>query len=136
MSSMTSVAALLVLVLAAVPAMATDYTVGDSSGWTSGVDYSTWASDKTFAVGDTLCKLSCSFSSSFNHSIVFEILVKLNIMYLFGVKVVFCFSFKIELFVCFCESLDLLLYVSRPCLLRIHTTLVYFGSLFFLLLVY
>ncbi|ONK73467.1 uncharacterized protein A4U43_C04F31860 [Asparagus officinalis] len=34
--------------------MATDYTVGDSSGWTQGVDYKTWASDKTFKVGDTL----------------------------------------------------------------------------------
>ncbi|XP_074587209.1 blue copper protein-like [Curcuma longa] len=33
---------------------ATDYTVGDSSGWANGVDYSTWTSGKTFAVGDTL----------------------------------------------------------------------------------
>ncbi|VAI47614.1 unnamed protein product [Triticum turgidum subsp. durum] len=48
-------AAGLVLLLAAVaPAYATDYTVGDSPGWASGVDYSTWASDKTFTVGDTL----------------------------------------------------------------------------------
>ncbi|KAK6130723.1 hypothetical protein DH2020_035540 [Rehmannia glutinosa] len=30
------------------------YTVGDSSGWVMGGDYGTWASDKTFAVGDTL----------------------------------------------------------------------------------
>ncbi|KAL2520699.1 blue copper protein-like [Forsythia ovata] len=34
--------------------MATDYTVGDSSGWSIGADYSTWTSGKTFAVGDTL----------------------------------------------------------------------------------
>ena len=58
MNSMARVTALLVLVLAAVPAMATDYTVGDSSGWSTGVDYDTWASDKTFKVGDTLCKSS------------------------------------------------------------------------------
>ncbi|WOK96239.1 stellacyanin-like [Canna indica] len=32
----------------------TDYTVGDSKGWELGVDYSTWASDKKFAVGDKL----------------------------------------------------------------------------------
>ncbi|KAJ3676931.1 hypothetical protein LUZ60_002655 [Juncus effusus] len=33
---------------------ATDYTVGDMSGWTTGVDYTKWTSDKTFAVGDNL----------------------------------------------------------------------------------
>ncbi|KAF7090256.1 hypothetical protein CFC21_093035 [Triticum aestivum] len=47
-------AAGLVLLAAVAPAYAADYTVGDSSGWASGVDYSTWASDKTFTVGDTL----------------------------------------------------------------------------------
>uniref|UniRef100_A0ACD5ZCT2 Uncharacterized protein n=1 Tax=Avena sativa TaxID=4498 RepID=A0ACD5ZCT2_AVESA len=47
-------AAGLVLLAAVAPAHAVDYTVGDSSGWASGVDYSTWASDKTFNVGDTL----------------------------------------------------------------------------------
>ncbi|KAG8369192.1 hypothetical protein BUALT_Bualt15G0125600 [Buddleja alternifolia] len=30
------------------------YTVGEASGWSMGGDYSSWASDKTFAVGDTL----------------------------------------------------------------------------------
>ncbi|KAJ0808386.1 putative Phytocyanin domain, cupredoxin [Helianthus annuus] len=37
------------------------YNVGDSQGWTILVDssYSTWASSKSFRVGDTLCK--CSF---------------------------------------------------------------------------
>lgn len=30
------------------------YTVGESSGWSMGSDYSTWASDKTITVGDTL----------------------------------------------------------------------------------
>ncbi|OAY85302.1 Blue copper protein, partial [Ananas comosus] len=33
---------------------ATVYTVGDSSGWTTGVDYTTWTSGKTFVVGDRL----------------------------------------------------------------------------------
>jgi hypothetical protein len=43
---------------AAAPAYATDYVVGDSSGWTSGVDYTTWANGKTFSVGDNLGKLA------------------------------------------------------------------------------
>lgn len=30
------------------------YTVGDTSGWSIGADYSTWATDKTFSIGDTL----------------------------------------------------------------------------------
>ena len=33
---------------------ATVYTVGDTSGWSVGSDYTTWAADKTFKVGDTL----------------------------------------------------------------------------------
>ncbi|CAN6584104.1 unnamed protein product [Malus baccata var. baccata] len=47
----------LVLVVAMVMmprCLATVYTVGDSSGWASGVDYSTWTSGKTFKVGDSL----------------------------------------------------------------------------------
>ncbi|XP_072962748.1 mavicyanin-like [Typha angustifolia] len=51
---MASVIVLLILLAASAPAYATDYTVGDSTGWTSGGDYKTWASGKTFAVGDTL----------------------------------------------------------------------------------
>lgn len=35
-------------------ASAKDYTVGDTSGWATGVDYSTWASGKKFKVNDTL----------------------------------------------------------------------------------
>ncbi|KAL6903396.1 hypothetical protein ACP4OV_004209 [Aristida adscensionis] len=42
------------LVAVAAPASAKDYTVGDSSGWRPGVDYTAWASGKTFSVGDTL----------------------------------------------------------------------------------
>ncbi|GLT84291.1 hypothetical protein SLE2022_025300 [Rubroshorea leprosula] len=33
---------------------AVNYIVGDTSGWTQGVDYGTWAQGKTFNVGDTL----------------------------------------------------------------------------------
>ncbi|KAL6633861.1 hypothetical protein ACP70R_026532 [Stipagrostis hirtigluma subsp. patula] len=48
------IAAGLVLLAAVAPAYATDYVVGDSSGWSSGVDYTTWAKGKTFNVGDNL----------------------------------------------------------------------------------
>lgn len=41
-----------------IPSLAKDYTVGDTSGWATGVDYTTWISDKTLAVGDSLGKLS------------------------------------------------------------------------------
>ncbi|MBA0866013.1 hypothetical protein Goshw_017262, partial [Gossypium schwendimanii] len=34
--------------------LAAVYTVGDTSGWTTGIDYSTWTQGKTFKVGDTL----------------------------------------------------------------------------------
>ncbi|PWA96145.1 cupredoxin [Artemisia annua] len=33
---------------------ATEYIVGDQSGWTLDYDYQTWAKDKIFYVGDTL----------------------------------------------------------------------------------
>ena len=46
---------------AAAPASATDYVVGDSSGWNSGVDYTTWAKGKTFSVGDNLGKKKPQF---------------------------------------------------------------------------
>ncbi|XP_021743596.1 blue copper protein-like [Chenopodium quinoa] len=44
----------LVVLCLAVRSLATVYTVGDSSGWTIGVDYGTWAASKTFVVGDSL----------------------------------------------------------------------------------
>ncbi|KAF0933798.1 hypothetical protein E2562_019258 [Oryza meyeriana var. granulata] len=47
-------AGVVLLLAAAAPAYAVDYTVGDSSGWSSGVDYDTWAKGKTFIVGDSL----------------------------------------------------------------------------------
>lgn len=43
-----------ILVARAFPAAATSFTVGDKSGWTLGVDYTTWASGNTFKVGDNL----------------------------------------------------------------------------------
>ncbi|KAL8126486.1 blue copper protein-like [Apium graveolens] len=43
-----------ILLAAAVPSFGKDYTVGDSSGWTLTGDYKTWATDKTFSVGDNL----------------------------------------------------------------------------------
>ena len=45
-----------ILVARAFPAAATSFTVGDKSGWTLGVDYTTWASGNTFKVGDNLGK--------------------------------------------------------------------------------
>lgn len=43
-----------VVLCLAVPILATVYTVGDSAGWTLGVDYGTWSTSKTLLVGDTL----------------------------------------------------------------------------------
>ena len=48
-------AIVLLVAVAVVPASAKDYTVGDSSGWKPGVDYTAWAKGKSFAIGDTLC---------------------------------------------------------------------------------
>ncbi|XP_062228461.1 blue copper protein-like [Phragmites australis] len=49
-----SLVALLLVSCASAAAAATKYTVGDTSGWTTGSDYTTWASGKKFKVGDTL----------------------------------------------------------------------------------
>jgi hypothetical protein len=57
MGLVTSLAlGMLVLLSSAIWVAATDYTVGDSSSWTTGVDYTKWASDKSFLVGDKLGK--------------------------------------------------------------------------------
>jgi hypothetical protein len=37
-------------------AMATDYVVGDEKGWTVDFNYTQWAQDKVFRVGDNLGK--------------------------------------------------------------------------------
>ena len=46
--------AALLLVGCASTASAAKYTVGDTSGWTTAADYTTWASDKKIKVGDSL----------------------------------------------------------------------------------
>ncbi|KAK1432225.1 hypothetical protein QVD17_09119 [Tagetes erecta] len=45
---------LLVLLACGISCLAKDYTVGDTAGWSLSVDYTTWASGKTFKVGDSL----------------------------------------------------------------------------------
>ncbi|KAL8238792.1 hypothetical protein R6Q59_015359 [Mikania micrantha] len=45
---------------------ATEYTVGDDSGWTLDFDYQTWAKDKVFVVGD---KLAFNYVSG-SHNVV------------------------------------------------------------------
>ncbi|PIA52012.1 hypothetical protein AQUCO_01000118v1 [Aquilegia coerulea] len=45
---------LVVVLCCAVQGFAVTYTVGDTNGWVANVDYSTWTSGKSFAVGDTL----------------------------------------------------------------------------------
>jgi hypothetical protein len=54
MASNLALAALLLIASCASMASATKYTVGDTSGWTTSGDYTTWASDKKFKVGDSL----------------------------------------------------------------------------------
>ncbi|CAL5063939.1 unnamed protein product [Urochloa decumbens] len=54
MANALPLVALLVIAGCAALASATTYTVGDSQGWTTGVDYTSWASGKSFAVGDKL----------------------------------------------------------------------------------
>ncbi|XP_028072052.1 blue copper protein-like [Camellia sinensis] len=53
-SSGAGVVCLLLVLCSTVPCLATVFTVGDSSGWTLGVDYTNWTSGKTFMVGDSL----------------------------------------------------------------------------------
>ncbi|XP_062158259.1 blue copper protein-like [Alnus glutinosa] len=54
MGSNAPIVCVVVFLCMIVPSLATVYTVGDSSGWAIGTDYSTWTSGKTFAVGDSL----------------------------------------------------------------------------------
>ncbi|KAM1019019.1 hypothetical protein FF1_040444 [Malus domestica] len=46
--------ALLVLLLAAPTVYGVQHIVGDASGWSTSVDYDSWAASNTFTVGDTL----------------------------------------------------------------------------------
>ncbi|KAI3822663.1 hypothetical protein L1987_10258 [Smallanthus sonchifolius] len=43
-----------VVVLLPATTIATEYVVGDGSGWTIDYDYQAWAKNKHFKVGDTL----------------------------------------------------------------------------------
>ncbi|XP_010508251.1 PREDICTED: uclacyanin-2-like [Camelina sativa] len=56
MNGLAKMAAIaLLMVMAIVPAaVAVTHTVGGASQWASGVDYTVWATGKTFRVGDTL----------------------------------------------------------------------------------
>ncbi|KAI3460055.1 hypothetical protein Pfo_016718 [Paulownia fortunei] len=54
-SGIASLMMVLMMICSSIPAVpAAVYTVGESSGWSMGGDYGSWASDKTFTVGDTL----------------------------------------------------------------------------------
>ena len=46
--------AVLLLVACSSTTAASTYTVRDGSGWTTGVDYTSWAASKNFKVGDNL----------------------------------------------------------------------------------
>ena len=48
----------LVALCMVVPTLATVYTVGDTNGWVTNYDYTTWTSGKTFVAGDSLGKFS------------------------------------------------------------------------------
>ncbi|KAF7138522.1 hypothetical protein RHSIM_Rhsim07G0097700 [Rhododendron simsii] len=54
MASVNILVALAIFVVAFPSTSATKFVVGDAQGWNLGVDYGTWASGKTFVVGDTL----------------------------------------------------------------------------------
>ena len=56
--AMSRAVALLIFLLAVPACYATDYVVGGTTGWDTSGDYTTWASGKTFSVGDSLCKLT------------------------------------------------------------------------------
>lgn len=59
MVSLNIFAALAILGVALPSTLATQWIVGDTQGWGLSVDYTTWASGKTFLVGDTLGMLNC-----------------------------------------------------------------------------
>jgi hypothetical protein len=72
MASNLALAVLLLVASCASAASAAKYTVGDTSGWTTGADYTTWASDKKFKVGDSLGQYlylaTCTFPGSLSLS--------------------------------------------------------------------
>ena len=71
MERLRSGIACLMIICGIEAAAAAVFTVGDTSGWSIGSDYSTWASDKTFSIGDTL-GIIISFSSPYLHHVYFS----------------------------------------------------------------
>ncbi|KAL5795064.1 hypothetical protein ACOSP7_003658 [Xanthoceras sorbifolium] len=61
---MAMATALFILLLATPAVFAVDHIVGDNGGWSQTVDYTTWVSGKTFAVGDVLV-----FTYGSNHKV-------------------------------------------------------------------
>lgn len=54
MASLKISVALAILAIAFPSSFATNWVVGDSSGWALNYDYVAWANGKDFVVGDTL----------------------------------------------------------------------------------
>jgi len=46
------------------PLLATDHIVGANRGWNPGINYTLWANNHTFYVGDLICNSSFSLSLS------------------------------------------------------------------------
>ncbi|KAL1547535.1 blue copper protein 1a-like [Salvia divinorum] len=54
MASKAFLLAVIFVAATAAPAFAVDYVVGDDAGWKLNVNYTAWAQDKVFYVGDTI----------------------------------------------------------------------------------
>ncbi|KAK4771711.1 hypothetical protein SAY86_013486 [Trapa natans] len=55
---------LFILVSAAAVVSATDHIVGANKGWNPGINYTLWANNQTFYVGDLICAATANSSSS------------------------------------------------------------------------
>lgn len=53
----TAIAVAMAMLVLPYNCMATNYTVGGTQQWSTGVNYTTWAAGKTFRVGDDLSNL-------------------------------------------------------------------------------
>lgn len=59
-----------VLLLFLSSAAATDHIVGANKGWNPGLNYTLWANNHTFYVGDYICNESPTLSLSLSSSII------------------------------------------------------------------